>query len=310
MALDVSALGDFNNEVAGKVVPKMIFEGYTTSILPIQEGIKYQEPLNIFDTTVNVQTGDCVSTPSGTFAATQRNITVQQRVSYDGICLDTMNPKYLGISALGAGSYNETFQLANVYTDQIVNQMKRLDDNYLWTSGSATLADQTTWISGSSSNPVVISEATGSGVFTSTTALDILDKYIESIPSDVTDRSDLTIWMGVSNFRQYIAALRKNNNYYQGASDGENASKGVLTSVYPFANVKIVGTPGITDGRICLMPDAYAVVGTDLMSDVDNFQLWYDINADQLKHRLKHKLGSQVAFPEYILTNKIVGTYS
>ena len=304
MALDVSALGDFNNEVAGKVVPRMIFEGYTTSILPIQEGIKYQEPLNIFDTTVNVQTGDCVSTPSGSFAATQRNITVQQRVSYDGLCLDTLNPKYLGISSLGAGSYSETFQLANVYTDQIVNQMKRLDDNYLWTSGSGTFADQTTVAAGAT----LVSEGTGS--FTSTNALDVLDAYIAAINSDITDRDDLTIWMGVSQFRQYIAALRRNNNYYQGASDGANASKGVLTNVYPFANVKVVGTPGITDGRICLMPDAYAVVGTDLMSDVDNFQLWYDINADQLKHRLKHKLGSQVAFPEYILTNKFVGTYS
>ena len=28
----------------------------------------------------------------------------------------------------------------------------------------------------------------------------------------------------------------------------------------------------------------YAVVGTDLLSDISNFSLWYDINADQLKH--------------------------
>jgi len=42
------------------------------------------------------------------------------------------------------------------------------------------------------------------------------------------------------------------------------------------------------------------------LSDVDNFQLWYDINSDSLKHRLKHKLGAAVAFPEYILTNKAV----
>jgi len=51
------------------------------------------------------------------------------------------------------------------------------------------------------------------------------------------------------------------------------------------------------------MPDAYAVVGTDLMSDETSFQLWYDVNADQLKHRLKSKLGVQVAFPEYIVSN-------
>jgi hypothetical protein len=80
MGLDVSALNDFNNEVAGKVVPKMVFEGYTTSILPIQEGIKYQEPLNIFEVDLQVQSGDCVSTPSGSFDATQRTIQVWESV--------------------------------------------------------------------------------------------------------------------------------------------------------------------------------------------------------------------------------------
>ena len=300
MALNVSALNDFNNEVAGKVVPKMVFEGYTTSILPIQEGIKYQEPLNIFDTTVTVQTGSCVSTPAGNFTATQQLITVQNRVSYDALCLDNLNPKYLGISSLGAGSYNETFELAGIYTDQIVNQMKKADDLFLWASGSGTFADATTVAAGAT----LVSSGTGS--FNSTTALDILDDYIAAIDSDIADRDDLTIWMGVSQFRQYIAALRKSNNYYSTASDAERASMGQLMSQYPFANVKVVGTPGITDGRICLMPDAYAVVGTDLISDVDNFQLWYDINGDLLKHRLKHKLGAAVAFNSYVLTNKAV----
>jgi len=77
-------------------------------------------------------------------------------------------------------------------------------------------------------------------------------------------------------------------------------------SQYPFANVKVVGTPGITDGRICLMPDAFSVVGVDAITDVDNFSMWYDINADQLKHRLKSKLGGAIAFGEYVLTNKAV----
>jgi len=111
--------------------------------------------------------------------------------------------------------------------------------------------------------------------------------------------------MSVSNFRQYIAALRKTNNYYDGSVDGSRAAQGTLMSQYPFANVKVVGTPGITGGRIVLMPDAYAVVGTDSLEDIDNFQLFYDINSDQLKHRLKHKLGVAVAFPEYILTNNL-----
>ena len=297
MALNVDALNDFSNETAGRIVPRMVFEGYTTSVLPVQTGIKYQEPLNIFDTTLVVQTGDCVSEKSGSFTATQKNITVTQRTSFDGLCLDKLNPKYLGISALDAGSYNETFKLAEVYTSQIVNQMKKDDDIFLW--NDTNLGAETSVASGSVLVPA------GTGSFNSTTALDILDEYIAAIPADITDRDDLTIWMSTSNFRQYIAALRKSNNYYDGASDAARAERGTLMSQYPFANVKVCGTPGITGGRIVLMPDAYAVVGTDALDDINNYQLWYDMNADELKHRLKHKLGVAVAFPEYVLTNDL-----
>ncbi len=295
MALDVSALSDFNNEVAGKVVPKIVFEGYTTSILPIQEGIKYQEPLNIFEVDLQVQAGDCVSNPSGSFDATQRNITVTQRTSYDGLCLDNLNPKYLGISALDRGSYNETFKLASVYTEQIVNQMKKADDAFLW--GASGLGVLT---SGSTAGVVVPDAATGS--VSSGTIIGITDALIENLSDDVADRDDLTIWMSVSNFRKFITALRGLNNYYFDPGSISNRT-GILQIAYPFQNVKVVGTSGISGDRICLMPDAYAVVGTDLLSDVENFQLWYDINADQLKHRLKSKLGVQVAFPEYIVSN-------
>tara|TARA_R100000951_G_scaffold42792_1_gene35920 strand:- start:206 stop:1108 length:903 start_codon:yes stop_codon:yes gene_type:complete len=297
MALDVSALSDFNNEVAGKVVPKMIFEGYTTSILPIQEGIKYEEPLNIFEVDLVVQSGDCVSTPSGSFDATQRTIQVTQRTSFDGLCLDNLNPKYLGISALDRGSYNETFKLASVYTEQIVNQMKKSDDSFLWntTNGLGALTSGSTAgvvvPAGLAATPVVVADILG-----------IIDDLIINLSDDVADRDDLTVWMSVASFRKYVTALRTLNNYFFDPGSISNRT-GILQMAYPFQNVKVVGTAGITGERICLMPDAYAVVGTDLLSDVDNFSLWFDINADQLKHRLKSKLGVQVAFPEYIVSN-------
>jgi hypothetical protein len=296
MALNVSALDDFNNEVSGRIVPKIVFEGYTTSILPIQEGIKYQEPLNLMEVDLVVQSGNCVSTPSGSLIATQRNITVTNRVSYDGLCLDQLNSKYLGISALSAGSYNETFALAETYTDMIVNQMKKSDDAFLWnaTDGLGKLTSSTT------AGVVVPNGATGS--FSSANALEKIDALIEAIPSDIADRDDLTVWMSTANFRKYVTALRQANNFYFDPGSISNRT-GILQMAYPFQNVKVVGTSGITGNRIALMPDAFAVVGTDLMSDETSFSLWYDINADQLKHRLKSKLGVQVAYPEYIVSN-------
>ena len=300
MSLNVSALSDFNNEVAGELIVRSVYEGQTTSILPVKTGIKHQEPLNLFDVDLVIQDGTCVSTPSGSMIASQRNITVTPRTSFDGLCLKTLDTKYLGISALGAGSYNETFALANAYGEMLTNQFAKSNDAFLWndTSGSAQGLGYLT----SAANTGVVVPAAATGSFTSDTALEIIDALIENVNTDVADRDDLTVWMSVSNFRKYVTALRKANNFYFDPAAITNRT-GILSMAYPFQNVKIVGTSGITGDRIALMPDAYAVVGVDLESDLEEFQMWYDINSDQLKHRIATKLGVQVAYPEYIVSN-------
>ena len=302
MSLNVSALADFNNEVAGELIVRSVYEGQTTSILPVKTGIKHQEPLNLFDVDLVIQDGTCVSTPSGSMIASQRNITVTPRTSFDGLCLKTLDTKYLGISALGAGSYNETFALANAYGEMLTNQFAKANDAFLWndTSGSSQGLGYLT----SAANTGVVVPAAATGSFTSDTALEIIDALIENLDSDVADRDDLTVWMSVSNFRKYVTALRKANNFYFDPAAITNRT-GILSMAYPFQNVKVVGTSGISGERIALMPDAYAVVGVDLESDLEEFQMWYDINSDQLKHRISTKLGVQVAYPEYIVSNNL-----
>ena len=47
-------------------------------------------------------------------------------------------------------------------------------------------------------------------------------------------------------------------------------------------------------------------VGTDLTSDTSNYQLWYDINSDTIKYRLRNKLGTQIGHPHYWVSNDVV----
>lgn len=301
MGLNLTALNDYVNETAGTIVPRMVFEGQTTSVLPVQTGIKFSTPLNIMDVDLVIQNGDCVSTPSGSLIATQQTLQVTKRTSYDALCLDNLDRTYLGISALEPGSYQETFQLASNYTDMLVNQFRKADDAWIWgdRSGSATpgLGYLT---SGSNPGVVVPNEATGS--VSSATILGITDALIENLSSDVADRDDLVIFMSVGNFRKFVTALRNSNSYHFDPSSIENR-KGILAIQYPFQNVMVYGTSGITGDHITLFPSQYSVIGVDLESDEDNFSLFYDINSDTLKHRIKSKLGVAVAFPEYVVSN-------
>jgi len=128
---------------------------------------------------------------------------------------------------------------------------------------------------------------------------------IEAIPSDVADRDDLTMFMSVTNFRKFVSGIRTSNSYYFDPNSISNRG-GILEMVYPFQNVKVVGTVGLQGSeRIVVGPAKQIVAGTDLMSDFSEFQLWYDINTDQLKHRISTKLGVQVAYPEFWASNDL-----
>jgi hypothetical protein len=73
---------------------------------------------------------------------------------------------------------------------------------------------------------------------------------------------------------------------------------------HPVANVTVGGTSGLNgSNRMVMGPAKHIVVGTDLLSDFSQFQLWYDINGDQLKHRVVTKLGVNVAYPEFWVSN-------
>ena len=307
MSLNVSALADFNNQIAGELVLKMVYGGSTIEYVTVQEGVKFQEPINLFEVSLFINNGTCVSSASGSATFTQRNITVCPRTSFDAICLKDLDKKYLGISSLDRGSYNETWALANAYSELLVNQFQKANDQFLWqqVSGSESTFGGTceaggllTIITGSTSGvvPVPVNAASMSAA----NALATMDAMIATSSADVADRDDLTFFMSVTNFRNYVAALRAANNFYFDPSSITNRG-GLYEMAYPFQpNIKVVGTVGLQGStRVVFGPAKQIVVGTDLLSDFSEFQLWYDINTDTLRHRISTKLGVNIAYPEF-----------
>ena len=310
MSLNVTALADFNNQIAGELVLKMVYGGSTIEYVTVQDGIKFQEPINLFEVSLYMNNSACVSTASGSATFTQRTIEVCPRTSFDALCLKDLDKKYLGISSLERGSYNETWALANAYSELLVNQFQKANDQFLWrqVSGSASTFGGTcstsglvVIISGSTSGVIPLS---GAAALTSTNARTQMDGMIATSSADVADREDLTFFMSVTAFRNYVAALRGANNFYFDPSSITNRG-GLYEMAYPFQpNIKVVGTVGLQgSNRVVLGPAKQIVVGTDLLSDFSEFQLWYDINTDTLRHRISTKLGVNIAFPEFWVSN-------
>jgi hypothetical protein len=313
MSLNVQALSDFNNQIAGELIIKMVYAGSTMEYITIQEGVKYQEPINLFEVSLYMQNGTCVSTASGSATFSQRTIEVCPRTSFDALCLKDLDKKYLGISALAPGSYNETFALATQYSELLVNQFQKANDQFLWqqVSGSASSFGGTCAVNGL--NRIITSSTSGvvSYPWTTTSAsaaniLSSMDGMIATSSADVADREDLTFFMSVTNFRNYLTGLRLANNFYFDPSSVTNRG-GLYEMQYPFQpNIKVVGTVGLQgSNRVVLGPAKQIVAGTDLLSDFTEFQLWYDINTDTLRHRISTKLGVNIAYPEFWVSNDL-----
>jgi hypothetical protein len=306
MAFDVAALNNFNNEVAGELIVKAIMVGSTIEYATVKEGVKYKEPINLFEVDLNVVDGyGCVSTMAGTASFAQRDIEVCQLSSHDGLCLRDLDKKYLGVLQ-PAGGYNETFTLVTEYADQIVRGFQKYNDQFIWTANTASGACSNGLnqiLKSTTAGVVVPSSITGS-VPSSTNIGDQIDVMIENLAADVQDREDLTVFMSITNFRKYITWLRNENNYHFDPAAVENRVN-FMAMKHPFTpNVTIVGTIGLQgSNRIVLGPAKHIVVGVDLLSDVSNFSLWYDINDDKLKHRVVTKLGCNVAYPEFWVSN-------
>lgn len=202
------------------------------------------------------------------------------------------------------GSYNETFTMVSEYSDQIVKGFQKSNDAFIWqadSSGTDCVDGLNLIITGSTAGVVVA----GTDVPTGTNVGDMVDAQLAALSDDVQDREDLVTFMSIANFRKYITWLRNENNFYFDPSAVENRGS-ILEMAHPFANLKVVGTSGLNgSNRIVTGPSKHIVVGTDLLSDYSDFQLWYDINGDQLKHRVVTKLGVNVAYPEFWVSNDL-----
>lgn len=315
MGLNVAALADFNNEVAGKVLLQTIYKGNTAEYVSIQEGIKYQEPLNKVAVHPYFQGGDAVTSPSGSAIFSQRNITVTKRTAYDSWNLQTLTQKYLGISALPEGSYEETFSLLNDLTTELVAKAQQENDNFIWNAQSGSVFPGSTvtaeadgfkyLISGSTAN-VNVATGTSATPITGSTAYDQLTGMISSINANVADAPDLTFFCGISVFQRIINGLTTQNLFHFDPTSVKSRGGYYEVPLPGYPNVVIVGGWGLRNSeRVVLGPASDAFVGTDLLSDTSNYQLWYDINSDTIKYRLRNKLGTQIGHPHYWVSNDV-----
>jgi len=313
MSINVSALNDYNAELAGKMVLDTVYTGNTAEYVSIQENIKYQEPLNLASVTPYFQGGDTVSNPSGSLEFTQRNITVSKRTAYDQWNLQLLTSKYLGKAVLDPGSYEDTMTILTGLSEDLVKKAQQANDDFIWNAVDGAVFPGTTVTAAGDGLKKIISGSTagvnvpaGQTAITASTAYNQIVDLVTAVDVNVKDADDLTVFCGTSVFQRIVSGLTTQNLFHFDPTTVARRGGFYEVPLPGFPNIRIVGTYGLRSSeRVIVGPASDAFVGTDLMSDTTNFQLWWDINSDSLKYRLRNKLGTQIAHPDYWASNDL-----
>lgn len=298
---DLSSLEQYTDQTGGLLLAEAVTKGKTAQLAFVQTGVKGSQNINLLSSTLNVQDGTCGWDNSGSTIFTARKITVCDKKVNEELCSRDLN-NYWQSAFMNAGSYSETVPFEEAIVNLKSEQIAEWIENELWraTTGTSCFDGFQTLISTGTTGVIPV---VGAVAITSSNALAEVDKLVELIPNEVADRSDIIIWMSMASYRKYLINLRTENYYQNWVVDGDQMQDYI--TFHPGTNFRVVGTSGISGNGVYMGPAEYMIVGTDLMDDSERLEAFYDKSFDVVKIRANFKIGAQIAFPEYFVTNNL-----
>jgi hypothetical protein len=301
---NLSSLQSYTDEVGGELIRRAILEGETAKIIKVQPGIKGSQAINLLDSTLVVQDGTCGWNSSGSTTYTQRDIAVCNYKVNEALCPADLNDYWLG-QLLTPGSYNETVPFEQQIAELKTAQISQYIENLMWQASSATTCfsgfKELFAQDGSGSTTVTGGiVVTGQSAISSVSALTQVDALVEQIPDDVVDRTDWVVFMSHANYRKYLINYRTANYYH---FNPENSYQDFKT-FHPATNILVHPVGGLNGSNlVVLAPAGYMVMGVDLMSDSETLKMFYSVDFDEVRLRSNFKIGVQIAWPQFVITN-------
>ena len=303
----VSPLTTYTEQQRLPLITKAVFSARTAALFTKQVGIKSAAALNLMDTNAALQSGtacgwNVADAASGATTFTQRNITVAPMKIQEALCPRSLE-QYWMQSQLTAGSTYDGVPFEQAFAEQKALRIAEALENAIW-SGSTLVTGLLTILNAASGSTVSGNTAAISGSITTTNVISIFDNIYTRIPQAILTRNDLVIFCGWDTFRTLIGALKANAGVMYNQVDLQGLADGDI--IYPGTNVRVVAVPGLlTYNRLVCSYLGNFFYGTDLLSDEENFSLWYSQDNDEVRFQAAFKVGVQVAYPDLVVDWKL-----
>jgi hypothetical protein len=305
---DLGGLSSYVDQLSPDIISEAVLTPVTMKYVNVVPGIKGTQNVNLLQETLVVQTGTtCGWSDQGDVTFTVAPITVQALKVNQSLCLQELNTLWLG-QYLNAGSYNENAPFEQAIIDLQTKQIKRYNEDLLWNASSGSSAfsgfiqlfNNTAGVVSLTGQTALCSVTGSSTQQQAYNVLTQIDNLINQLDRNVYDRDDIIIYMSQQQFKCYLTAIRNVNNFHF----SEPNLGQVYEVFHPQTNYKVVGVPGLNGSDLIVIgPMQYMLVGTDLTSDEDSFRAWWSQDFQEVRIMSAWKLGTQVAFPQFFVTN-------
>lgn len=304
MSLNLNALNVWTNEHAMDMIKEAVLKGRTTDLVTVQGGIKYAATINRLSTAITGQAGACGWNTAGTTTLDQRTITVCDIKINEAICLNDLENYYTSVM-MNPGSYNTDIPFEQLFAENKRDQIMALVEDLIWKgdtaegTGNLDLCDGliTLFTAGITASSSAYGTYSISGL--AGEIVDKVDAMIADLNVNVIDAEDLHLFMGYAEYRTYAKALRDANLFHYTGAENQGQD---FSQIHPGTNVRVIAVRGLNNtNRFVLTPASNIYVGTDLLSDAEDFKIFYSQDNDEVRFLAKWKLGVQVAYLEHVV---------
>lgn len=309
MAFSIGTLTSYIDQQRLPLISKAVFQAKSASLFTKQVGIKSSAELNLFDTDAALQAAsscgwNVAGAASGTTAFTTRRLTVLPIKIQEALCPRTLE-QYWMQTQLTQGSNYQGIPFEQQYAEQKALRIAEAIETAIWqgnanvfVTGMNTLMQDASSVT-VNGNSTSITTAVG---ITSANVSGIMANQYRLIPAALIHRDDLICYMGWDTFRTLVNALVANNWFHYKIEQGQNGE-----IYYPGTNMRCVAVNGLNGtNRIFTTYQGNFFYGTDLLSDEDQFNMWYSQDNDEVRFMAAFKMGVQMAYPDLVVQFRLL----
>jgi len=320
MAFLVTGLTAYTEQNEQQLVTASLFEARTQQLIlsegNVMTGVKSSQTVNRMDTDVFFQDdSSCGFLSSGTTEFSQRTLTVGKVKVQETLCPKDLESVYLQKSLPAGGNY-DTIAFANEYTARKAGKIAEALETAIWTAtgsgygGTNGLLNKFKGIrqhiadAGTSVNANVTGfYGTGAPI----TGIDTMEKaqkavlaVINALPAAVKGKADVRIFCGWDVYTLLIQKYVDLNLFHYNPGSTNNAADSEF--LVPGTSYKVIPVHGLTGTNdIYAMRMSNVFLGVDLISEEDQFELWYSQDDRNVKFSASFKIGVQFAFMDEIV---------